>query len=151
LASRAGFQVTLVDDTGYAASERYRGVAAIVRERDPVEALLGLDLIPATYGVLMSVGHRFDMPAVQRLRGQLLRYLGMMGSRRRVSTCVATLSSAGFTKDDLSRIQAPIGLNLGGESPFEIAVAILARLIQVLHSHSGSALEWTLPTTQAVG
>ena len=151
LASRAGFQVTLVDDTGYASPERYRGVAAIVRDRDPVEALLGLDLTPATCVVLMSVGHRLDMPAVQRLRGQPLRYLGMMGSRRRVATCVETLSAAGFTKDDLSRIQAPIGLNLGAESPFEIAVAILAQLIQVLHSHSGSVLDWTLPTAQAVG
>jgi xanthine dehydrogenase accessory factor len=151
LASRAGFQVTLVDDTGCASPERYRGVAAIVRDRDPVEDLLGLDLTPATFVVLMSVGHRMDMPAVQRLRGQPLRYLGMMGSCRRVATCVATLSAAGFTKDDLSRIQAPIGLNLGAESPFEIAVAILAQLIQVLHSYSGSVLDWTLPATQAVG
>jgi xanthine dehydrogenase accessory factor len=151
LASRAGFHVTLVDDTGDASPERYRGVAAIVHDRDPVEALLGLDLTPATWVVLMSVGHRFDMPAVQRLRGQLLRYLGMMGSRRRVATCVATLSAAGFTKDELSRIQAPIGLNLGAESPFEIAVAILAQLVQVRHSRSGSASDWILPTAQAVG
>jgi xanthine dehydrogenase accessory factor len=151
LASRAGFEVTLVDDTGCAAPERYRGVAAIVRHSDPVEALLGLDLTAATWVVLMSVGHRLDMPAVQRLRGQPLRYLGMMGSRRRVATCVATLSAAGFTKEDLSRIQAPIGLNLGAESPFEIAVAILAQLIQVQHSHIGSISDWTLPTARAVG
>jgi xanthine dehydrogenase accessory factor len=151
LASRAGFQVTLVDDTGCASPERFRGVAAIVRDRDPVEALLGLDLTPATFVVLMSVGHRLDMPAVQRLRGQPLRYLGMMGSRRRVATCIETLSAAGFTKSDLSRIQAPIGLNLGAESPFEIAVAILAQLIQVQHSHTGSASDWTLPAAQAVG
>jgi xanthine/CO dehydrogenase XdhC/CoxF family maturation factor len=50
----------------------------------------------------MSVGHRLDIPAVQRLRGQPLRYLGMMGSRRRVATCVATLSAAGFTSEDVS-------------------------------------------------
>lgn len=70
LASHAGFQVTLVDDTGYASPERYRGVAAIVRHNDPVEALLGLNLTPANCVVLMSVGHRLDLPAVQRLRGQ---------------------------------------------------------------------------------
>ncbi len=151
LASRAGFHVTLVDDTGCASPERYRGVAAIVRENDPIEALLSLDLTPDTFVVLMSVGHRLDMPAVQRLRGQPLRYIGMMGSRRRVATCVETLSAAGFTKDDLSRIQAPIGLNLGAESPFEIAVAILAQLIQVMHSHSGSVLDWTVRTAQEVG
>jgi XdhC Rossmann domain len=68
LASRAGFQVTLVDDTGYASPERYPGVAAIVRDRDPVEALLGLEPTPATSVVLMSVGHRLDMPAAQPYR-----------------------------------------------------------------------------------
>lgn len=151
LASRAGFQVTLVDDTGCASPEHYRGIATIVRDSDPVEALLGLDLTPATFVVLMSVGHRLDMPAVQRLCGQPLRYLGMMGSRRRVATCVATLSAAVFMKDDLSRIQAPIRLNLGAESPFEIAVAILAQLLQVLHSRTGSVSDWTLPTPQSVG
>jgi xanthine dehydrogenase accessory factor len=151
LASRVGFQVTLVDDTGYAAPERYRGVTTIVRHSDPVEALLGLHLTPATCVVLMSVGHRLDLPAVQRLRGQPLRYLGMMGSRRRVATYVETLAAAGFTIDDLSRIQAPIGLNLGAESPFEIAVAILAQLIQVLHSHAGSVSDWSPPRAQAVG
>jgi len=151
LARHAGFQVILVDDTGYASSERYSSAAAIVRDPDPVEALMSLDLTPATFVVLMSVGHRLDMPAVQRLREQPLRYLGMMGSRRRVATCVETLSAAGFTKDDLSRIQAPIGLNLGAESPFEIAVAILAQLIQVQHDQSGSVVDWTLPMAQAVG
>jgi xanthine dehydrogenase accessory factor len=151
LASRAGFHVTLVDDTGCASPERYQDVATIVRENDPVEALLNLDLTPDTCVVVMSVGHRLDMPAVLRLRGRPLRYLGMMGSRRRVATCVETLSAAGFTKDDLSRIQAPIGLNLGGKSPFEIAVAILAQLIQVQHSQIGSVADWTLPTARAVG
>jgi xanthine dehydrogenase accessory factor len=122
-----------------------------MRDHDPVETLLGLDLTPATFMVLMSGGHRMDMPAVQRLRGQPLRYLGMMGSHRRVATCVDTLSATGFTKDDLSTIHAPIGLNLSAESPFEIAVAILAQLIQVLHRYSGAVLDWTLPTAQGMG
>jgi xanthine/CO dehydrogenase XdhC/CoxF family maturation factor len=52
--------------------------------------------------------------------------------------------------EDLSRIQAPIGLNLGAEFPFETAVAILAQLIQVQHSHTGSAADWTLPAARAV-
>jgi xanthine dehydrogenase accessory factor len=150
LASRAGFQVTLVDDTGYASPERYRGVTTIVRRSDPVEALLDSNLNATTWVVLMSVGHRLDIPAVQRLRGQPLRYLGMMGSRRRVATSVETLSAAGFTSEDVSRIQAPIGLNLGAESPFEIAVAILAQLIQVQHSHSGSVSDWAYTTTHMV-
>jgi xanthine/CO dehydrogenase XdhC/CoxF family maturation factor len=53
--------------------------------------------------------------------------------------------------EDLSRIRAPIGLNLDAESPFETAVAMLAQLIQVQHSYTGSAADWTFPAAQVVG
>jgi XdhC Rossmann domain len=102
------FEVTLVDDTGCANPEWYPGVATIVHEYDPVEALLSLNLRPATFAVSMSVGHRLDMPAVQRLRTEPLRYLGMMGSRRRVAPCVETLSAAGFTKPEGAAVDPTI-------------------------------------------
>jgi xanthine dehydrogenase accessory factor len=151
LASRSGFLVTLVDDTGYAMSERYPNAAAIVRDDDPVEALLALNLTASTYVVLMSVAHRLDMLAVQRLRRQPLRYLGRMGDRGWVAKCFATLADEGFTENELARLSAPIGLNLGAESPFEIAVAILAQLIQVRRNHSGPVSDWAIPTPHAIG
>jgi xanthine dehydrogenase accessory factor len=151
LAGRAGFRVTLVDDTGCASPERYRSAAAIVRNDDPVEALLATDLTPATFVVLMSVAHRLDMPAVQRLRCHPLRYLGMMGNRGRVAKCFTALAADGFTTDDLARLHAPIGLNVGAESPFEIAVAILAQLIQVRRSHTGPVSDWTVAAPHVAG
>jgi hypothetical protein len=69
--------------------ESYPNAAAIVRDNDPVEALLAVHLTASTFVVLMSVAHRLDMPAVQRLRRQPLRYLGMMGNRGRVAKCFA--------------------------------------------------------------
>jgi xanthine dehydrogenase accessory factor len=151
LASRAGFLVTLVDDTGYATPTRYPGAAAIVRDTDPVEALLALDLTASTSVVVMSVAHRLDMPAVQGLRRQPLRYLGMMGNPSRVAKCFAALAAEGFTASELARVSAPIGLNLGAKSPFEIAVAIMAQLIQVRRGHSGPVSDWAIPMPLAVG
>lgn len=148
LASRAGFRVTLIDDTGWAAPERYQSATAIVCDDDPVEALLAIDLTPTTCVVLMSVAHRLDLPAVQGLRRCPLRYLGMMGNRGQVAKCFATLAEEGFSKEEIGRLHAPIGLNVGAESPFEIAVAILAELIQVRRSHSGAVSDWAVPTLQ---
>jgi xanthine dehydrogenase accessory factor len=129
LASRAGFRVALVDDTGWAAPERYQSATAIACDDDPVEALLAMDLTPMTCVVLMSVAHRLDLSAVQGLRRRPLRYLGMMGNRGRVAKCFATLAEEGFSKEEIGRLHAPIGLNVWAESSFEIAVAILAELI----------------------
>jgi xanthine dehydrogenase accessory factor len=151
LASRAGFLVTLVDDTGYATPERYPNAAAIVRDNDPVEALLALNLTASTFVVVMSVAHRLDMPVVLRLRRQPLRYLGMMGNPSRVVKCFAALAAEGFTTGELARVSAPIGLNLGAKSPFEIAVAILAQLIQVRRGHSGPVSDWAIPAPLAAG
>jgi xanthine dehydrogenase accessory factor len=151
LASRAGFAVTLVDDTGYATPERYPNAAAIVRDTDPVEALLALNLTASTSVVVMSVAHRLDMPAVQRLRRQPLRYLGMMGNPSRVAKCFAALAAEGFTPAELARVSAPIGLNLGAKTPFEIAVAIMAQLIQVRRGHNGPVSDWAIPAPLALG
>jgi xanthine dehydrogenase accessory factor len=129
LASRAGFRVTLVDDTSWATPERYQSTTAIVCDDDPVEVLLAMDLTPMTCVVLMSLAHRLDLPAVRRLRRRPLRYLGMMGNRGRVAKCFATLAEEGFSKEEIGRLHAPIGLNVWAESSFEIAVAILAELI----------------------
>jgi xanthine dehydrogenase accessory factor len=72
----------------------------------------------------------------------------MMGNRGRVAKCFATRAEAGFCKEEIGRLHAPIGLNVGAESPFEIAVAILAELIQARRSHSGSVSDWAIPTLQ---
>ena len=109
---------------GYA-RRRYRlGCPGAISKRrghrvryDPVEALLAMDLTPTTCVVLMSVAHRLDLPAVQGLRRRPLRYLGMMGNRGRVATCFATLAEEGFTKEEIGRLHAPIGLNVGAECP----------------------------------
>ncbi|MCX6023617.1 MAG: XdhC family protein [Chloroflexi bacterium] len=151
LANRAGFRVTLVDDLGGATQAQYPAAAAIVGGDDPLAALMALPLTRSTYLVSMTTGHRFDLSAVRLLLRQPIRYLGMMGSRGRVVRTRAILAEEGFTPEEIARLHSPVGLNLGAETPFEIAVSVLAELIQVRRGNTGSVSDWAIPAPAAAG
>ena len=79
---------------------------------------------------LVSRGHVTDGLAFRRLRGIPVAYLGMMGSHAKKKALFDELRAEGWTADELSRARSPIGLDIGAESPEEIAVAIVAELVQ---------------------
>jgi len=79
---------------------------------------------------VVSRGHVTDGLALRRLRGVPVAYLGMIGSAAKRKALYAQLRGEGFTDEDFARIKSPIGLDIGAESPEEIAIAILAELIQ---------------------
>ncbi len=85
-----------------------------------------------------------DAPAVTETLAAALRsparYIGVMGSRRHVGPYVEELRSMGFSEEDLARINSPVGLDLGGRSPEEIALAIAAGLVAARHSREGGWL-----------
>ncbi|MCX6022636.1 MAG: XdhC family protein [Chloroflexi bacterium] len=151
LALDAGFRVTVVDDTQASSRLAFPATVTVVSGDDPVNALLGLPLGPDAYVVLMSVGHRLDMQVARQVLRRPLRYLGMMGSRGRVSRILATLEEEGFTPEEIARLHAPLGLNIGGETPHEIAVSIAAQLIQVRRGQTGPVSEWAAPAASAAG
>jgi xanthine dehydrogenase accessory factor len=88
-------------------------------------------LRPGGYAVIVTRGHRHDLEALRILCTRELRYLGMIGSRTKVKQVVDTLLTEGVPAEALSRVHAPIGLDIGGVTPAEIAVSILAELIAV--------------------
>jgi xanthine dehydrogenase accessory factor len=79
---------------------------------------------------LVSRGHVTDGLAFRRLRGVPVRYLGVIGSKAKRKALFDELRAEGFTEDELARAKNPIGLEIGAESPEEIAIAIVAELIQ---------------------
>jgi xanthine dehydrogenase accessory factor len=85
----------------------------------------------ATYVVIVTRCHATDTEILARLAGSEAAYLGMIGSRRKVASILATLEERGVDRVHLERLRAPIGLDIGARSPREIAVAILAELIAV--------------------
>lgn len=86
---------------------------------------------PEDYVCVITRGHRYDGECLRQiLKGRMPAYLGMIGSRRRVSGMMEELESEGFDREQLAKICAPIGLPIGGQTTAEIAVSIAAQLVE---------------------
>lgn len=127
----AGFRVTVVDDRPeYARPERFPGATTLCA--DMLESLRELRPGSATFVVLAGRSHDLDPLLLEAALRQPVAYVGLVGSRRRVAALREGLAGAGTVSPAaLSRLHAPVGLDLGGETPAEIAVAIVAELIAV--------------------
>lgn len=137
-AAVAGFHVHVVDDRAdYANAERFPDAVEIVV--DDIPGWLGrAELTPGAFAVIVTRGHRYDHDALHALAGRDLAYLGMIGSRAKVRQVFDSLSAQGVPALSLSRVHAPIGLDLGAATPGEIAISIVAELVAV---RSGRAAE----------
>ena len=132
LALECGYEVTVIDPRrAFATSERFRGVE--LDGRWPDEAMV--DLAPNAQTAVVTLAHdpKIDDPALIAALGSDAFYIGALGSRRTHSKRVERLTELGL-ENKIQRINAPVGLNLGGRSHAEIAVAILAQLIQARYS-----------------
>jgi xanthine dehydrogenase accessory factor len=129
MAAAAGFEVIVIDPRGaFASPERFPGVQ--LSDEWPDEALARLGLDDATALVALSHDPKLDDPALELALPAKLFYIGALGSRRTHEKRLERLRAAGLG-ELTGRIHSPIGLDLGGRSPAEIAVAILAEVIHV--------------------
>ena len=108
-------------------------------ERATVPQLDPAAITPQTYVVLITEDHVTDQQALRQVLDTLAAYVGMIGSRRKVSIVFDHLRAEGVSKERLARVHAPIGLDLGGRSPAEIALAILAEVVQVRYGGTGTS------------
>lgn len=132
LALECGYEVTVIDPRrAFATQQRFRDVK--LDNRWPDEAML--DLAPDAQTAVVTLAHdpKIDDPALIAALGSDAFYIGALGSRRTHSKRVERLAELGL-ENKIQRINAPVGLNLGGRSHAEIAVAILAQLIQARYS-----------------
>ncbi len=100
----------------------------------------GLAVDERTIAVVVTRGHRDDLECVRNLLGRRPGYLGMIGSRRRVAGVRKLLEEEGFDEDLLGCLRAPIGLDIGAETPGEVAVAIAAEAIMARRGGTGRPL-----------
>jgi xanthine dehydrogenase accessory factor len=107
---------------------------------DIAEELRRFPIDRATYAVLVSRGHKQDETALREVVHSDAAYVGMIGSLRRVSTVLTHLAREGYPKEALERVHTPIGLDIGAETPEEIAVSIVAEIIAVRRGGSGGKL-----------
>ena len=140
LAKMLGFRIVVLDDRpDFASSERFPDADQVIAEPFG-SALNRLDLSEESMVVLVTRGHRFDEFCLRRLLDSPAFYLGMLGSKRRVRAVFSSLLADGYTEEQLERVWAPIGIDIGARSPVEIAVSIVAELVAVKRERSGSHL-----------
>ena len=135
LAATVGFHPELVDDRAEACDAAREQSVGLVHRCD-AEYREGVPAIDASCCVaVLTRCHRTDMLALRGVVAIPTRYLGLIGSRRKKETIFARLREAGAASEEqLARIRCPIGLPLGGETPEEIAVSIVAELMQLRRS-----------------
>ncbi|MBD3347631.1 MAG: hypothetical protein GF400_00345 [Candidatus Eisenbacteria bacterium] len=132
-AARAGFRVVVVDDRAdMVTNERFpdaerRLVGGVELLEDEIE------LDDSTFVVVVTRGHRFDREWVRALSDHRPRYLGMIGSEKKVTLTLDALREEGVTEESLRSLHAPIGIDIGAETPDEIAVSVVAEIIAVRH------------------
>jgi len=144
LGAMLGFRVSVLDDREEFADEaRFPDAARVIRAElePPANPFAGVRIGARSYVVLVTRAHRYDFDCLSRLlapeRPQP-RYLGMIGSRRRVRAAFEAILADGMPRERLERVHAPIGLDIGAETPEEIAVSIAAEIVRVRRGHKGS-------------
>jgi xanthine dehydrogenase accessory factor len=131
MAAIAGYEVTLIDPRrSFATSARFPGVA--LTHDWPDEAMDRLRLDARTAVVTLTHDPKIDDPALDRALRSECFYIGCLGSTRTHKARLARLADQGFREKDLARLHGPIGLDIGAQSPAEIAISILAEVTSVL-------------------
>ena len=141
-AHRLDFAVTVIDDRA----------DAVTRERFPTADRLICDsyenldryLEPDACYVVVTPNHKADLQCVSTILPTRYRYLGMIGSRKKVASTMENLRNAGFTQEQISSIFSPIGLPIGAVTPAEIALSILAQVIQEKNKTHGASVDKAL-------
>jgi xanthine dehydrogenase accessory factor len=137
MSTMVGFQVVVVDDRPqFANQERFPEAEETIAEEFPL-AFPKLKVNKASYLVIVTRGHAYDQEVLEWALGQKVKYIGMIGSRKKIQTVYDALKQKGIPPDQLQRVYAPIGLNIGALTPEEIAVSIVAQMIQVRRQKKG--------------
>jgi len=130
IAHQAGFAIGIVDDRNtFANAERFPMAAEIHISYE--EAFAKIHPNASTYMVIVTRGHKDDMRVLDWAVATPARYIGMIGSRRKVVSVYKALEKEGHSLEKFERVHAPVGLEIGALTPEEIAVSITAELIAV--------------------
>lgn len=126
-----GFHVTVIDDRLQFANNAIAYGADEVKFKEFEDALSEISGDEDTYFVIVTRGHRYDKECLRAISQKPHAYIGMMGSHRRVLIVKQDLETEGIPQEVLDEIYTPIGLSIGAETPEEIAVSIMAEIIEV--------------------
>jgi len=144
-----GYRVTVLDDReAFATGERFPA-AATVRRVDFADPFADVAIGARSYVILVTRAHKYDYDCLLRLVELPVqpKYIGMIGSRRRVRAAFHALLEHGIAREKLIGVHAPVGFDIGAETPAEIAVSIAAEIIAV---HRNAAVNASLNARERV-
>jgi xanthine dehydrogenase accessory factor len=134
IAATVGFRLVVVDDREAFSNRDRFPMADSTLTLDMETAFDHLDIDDLSYIVAVTRGHQYDKPIVEQAVKTDAAYVGMIGSRRKIALMWKELEAKGFPRERLEWVHAPIGLDIGSDSPEEIAVSVMAELIAVRRS-----------------
>ncbi len=121
-----GFSVTVIDPS--AKEENFPKLVEVIPEFVD-KGISKVEITPQTYIVIVT-GHKYDEAALKAVIDSKATYIGMVGSRRKAAIVYRNLLDEGVPEEKLKRVHAPIGLDIGAETPEEIAVSIIAEIVK---------------------
>lgn len=143
--SKIGFSVTVIDDRPYFAnSTRFPDADKVLCE-DFKKSFNLIDFKETDFVVIVTRGHRHDGLVLREALNYDLSYIGMIGSKRRVSGMMKELISENYSKEILDKVNSPIGIDINAVTPEEIAISITAQLISYKNKGTIKSKEFSYP------
>jgi xanthine dehydrogenase accessory factor len=140
-----GFRTTVIDARAqFATDERFPHADRLI-EAWPDEALTQISLHPGVAAVCLAHDPKFEDPAMEVLLRSDAGYIGAVGSRATSAERHERLKAAGFSEEQLARIHGPVGLNIGGRTPEEVALSIMAEIVAVRRGRDPKSLSTVAP------
>lgn len=132
IAEIAGFDVTIIDPrTAWASPERFPGIT--INTEWPDDAIIDMNIDSRTAIVALTHDPKLDDPALEHAIRSKAFYVGALGSKKTHAKRVSRLMGVNFNRDEIDRIDAPIGMDIGALSPAEIAISIMAKITLALN------------------
>jgi xanthine dehydrogenase accessory factor len=140
------FNVTILEDRPeFATPDRFDG--ATVLQGDVPTSIASLEYGWSSYIVIATRGHKLDADCVLAAVGTPAKYIGLLGSRRKTILIAEMLREHGVSEDRIQAIRSPVGLDLGGRTPSEIALSVMAEITKERYQGTGKALRDRTPGT----
>jgi xanthine dehydrogenase accessory factor len=147
LGVKSGFETTLVRPKGPETPPPVEGLA--YRREAPAEALAAIGLDPWTSVAIATHDIDTDREALAAALPTSAAYVGLLGARRRLEGRLAELSALGVSDAAIARLHAPIGLDIGGKAPFEVAVSVIGEITALRYARASSSTSTTAPASAA--
>lgn len=139
-AAPLGFSVEVAESrTEFCSSERFPMARNLHHRENLIDAVESVKIDENTYIVIAT--HDDDIRALGSVANSGAAYIGMLGSKRKVAVAVATLRKKGISEDIIGALRAPVGLDIGAQTPEEIAVSVMAEILKVRSGYSGLPLQ----------